>query len=989
MGIIRIRDPDEIRPVHVVMLVVATLALAANCWLTSAAKPTVLPDGAKEWRADSLMLAVVELLNLNYAQPTPKGVAVKSLATTCAAGIGVLIAGVVIAARSGGLDRVEQSDTVIDLGQQAGDRQTAKDSKKHIDPVAAGQLMLAVTVSWALASALWSPTPGFALNAAILFAAQAAWAFALSVVVNRRMATYIAYLLIAIVAVTGLLAILYHGERNPILRASYPIGNPILLSTYLGVGITMSLALIPQVAGDIASKRRMRGAMRLILAIIVIAIAVCACYLSYSRGPVIGVAIGALAIPFLLLNRQGKLIVSGIALTLLIAVAVLAVYGRDGASPTGRNTTIRVRLYAWSYALDLLGRHPITGLGQGGFTLQGDALAATQVERDPAALMDRISHAHNEWIQVGAELGVVGMVTMVGGLILTLYAGALAVSRRTGAQRWVLVGLVAALVSAIVAESTGVALRVEGFSLVFYTLVGLIWVLAGRDASWFDVLSRRKSFAGLALIASIAVGLVFAESGRRDFSAARAAGDAKSALENEQPAKAVELLQSRTEHRLRPVRRLTAQRLLAQAHLGFADQLQARCFRRINMAMSGSADGPLLGLAHQDRADCMAQIEKGEALVRRIQIAAPDGFSTGWIDAGLKRIRAAFAQADGDASAADLHRRSAAAALLGQLRRNPFVPAVASAYVLTAATDIELSEVLTMLAKPLRVNRIPATYADILANIEYDPRFAQQVELIKATARDCAQLDYAQWPDPWAPEKLRLIGAAYFSTNRLADAVEALQFADSLYPKLDLPAALAAASCKAERADAVFATDPTAPDKAIEIAEQARRSAPNSQPGRALQSDLDARMVIYHLAADREDHAREHAMSAGLVGDPQQIDAYLGRAYVSLGYELFNFFERRDPEPLARWSKRALELNDQQEGGWFLAADVALLTANEARAVQCIREVIKQSSDPQNIVALVERARRALPDSDAIKQISDQMREELGLPPEQSNPPNP
>lgn len=995
MSIIRIRDPDEIRPVHVVMLAVVVLGVAANCWLTSASQPAFLPDGAREWREDSLLLAVVELFNLNYSQPTPLGVAIKTLATMTAAGIGVLIAGISILSRSRDENQIDATDTVIDI-RSAADRETADGApiKKHINPVHAAQLLLGAAVVWAAASVLWSPSPDFALNESILFAAQVSWAFALYVTLNRKMARYAMHILIVILALTGLLAALYHGERNPVVRASYPLGNPIVLATFMGAGLMLAIAMIPAGAAAIMKKRGAFGVAVIVLSVIAFAMMADATYLAWSRGPMVGAAVGVLAALFFALNRKGKWITVGAAVIGLILVAWLFLGSRDAESSTGRSMTIRVRLHAWRYAMNLLAEKPVIGFGMGGFALNGDALASTttsgDVLSDPEALVNRISHAHNEWLEVGADLGVVGMVLIGGGLILTLYAGGLAVGRRRGPDRWVLIGLLAALVASIVAESTGVALRLEGFALIFYALIGLIWVMSGDEQTWPDAISRRRWASAGACIGAIALCLLFLEMGRRDFAAARASAGAETASSQGRPAEAVNLLQSSVDLRLRPIRRLAAMRQLAAAHLEAADQLQAQCFRRLSMAaQGGGADSSLLQLANQDRAMCAAHIELGTGVIARIQSAAIDGFNTGGIVSGFKRILASFAQVDGDMVAADQHRLAAAGAMKSQLERNPFDPSLAAAFVSTAAADLSIEQVFETLAIPLRVNRIAGAYVPILGSIGQYPRFADVVTQIQNTAQNSLLVGPSEWSDAWIPEKMRLLAAGYFAAGSAERAVDALEVANQLYGKLDRASPLARASCMAELADAKFYASPFKPQVAIDAAQKALNAAPDSQPGRQLNRDLNDRIIAYLLAADREDDARKRAMAMRRVQSDDVLDTYISDIYVALGYSLFNTMAERDRLRLSKWSRRAIELDAEAEAGWYFAADVALLNKDESRAIECIQAVIERSSQPENVVDLLERARHMLPDSNAIKEISDQVRQQLGLPPEQPASPQP
>ena len=95
----------------------------------------------------------------------------------------------------------------------------------------------------------------------------------------------------------------------------------------------------------------------------------------------------------------------------------------DAFSPTGRSPTLRLRLYAWQYAWRLFTERPFTGHGQAGFVRLGDSFTVEDVLADPLVFESRISHAHNEWLEVLADLGSVGLVLLAAGLLLTLRAG--------------------------------------------------------------------------------------------------------------------------------------------------------------------------------------------------------------------------------------------------------------------------------------------------------------------------------------------------------------------------------------------------------------------------------------------------------------------------------------------------------------------------------------------------------------------------------------
>lgn len=107
-----------------------------------------------------------------------------------------------------------------------------------------------------------------------------------------------------------------------------------------------------------------------------------------------------------------------IAASALVAFAFLssAFIGRafsDGIGPGWEARTAEVldlgRARAWSDAYGIMSDHPLAGVGPGGFA---DASRNALFESD-------LGWAHNEFLQVGAELGVVGLY-----LVLSLFAWA-------------------------------------------------------------------------------------------------------------------------------------------------------------------------------------------------------------------------------------------------------------------------------------------------------------------------------------------------------------------------------------------------------------------------------------------------------------------------------------------------------------------------------------------------------------------------------------
>jgi len=92
-----------------------------------------------------------------------------------------------------------------------------------------------------------------------------------------------------------------------------------------------------------------------------------------------------------------------------------------------RGATVRLRLYAWRYAACCGRPARSAARGPAAYPRLAGVLAAPDMTLDPAAFMGEresiVEHAHNELFEVLTEIGLVGGVTFVAGLLATLFAG--------------------------------------------------------------------------------------------------------------------------------------------------------------------------------------------------------------------------------------------------------------------------------------------------------------------------------------------------------------------------------------------------------------------------------------------------------------------------------------------------------------------------------------------------------------------------------------
>ena len=215
-------------------------------------------------------------------------------------------------------------------------------------------------------------------------------------------------LAVAVVAAVALLLQILGGVQ-PTYHGRYAVSNrdydPIALGRISGAGIL--IALYALLAGR-AGVRAVALAVAPLLTVAFLA--------SGGRGPVVGLLAGLivlLALPVAGAPRRRLIVLGAVILSVAIAsqivpgdamdrAASVIVGGTGGRDPNGRTEL-------WAQALNLFASNPWSGIGTGGF----------------AAVEPLELYPHNLLLEVAVELGLLGLVPLIGALV----AGTIAIAR--------------------------------------------------------------------------------------------------------------------------------------------------------------------------------------------------------------------------------------------------------------------------------------------------------------------------------------------------------------------------------------------------------------------------------------------------------------------------------------------------------------------------------------------------------------------------------
>ena len=264
-------------------------------------------------------------------------------------------------------------------------------------------------------------------------------------------------------AVAGIVVYLVGDEG----RAHGPLADPNDLAFYLVCALPLAWALGRAAPGRV--RLLYAGATALLL---------CATALTFSRGAVVGVVamLGyALAVGLL----RWRTAVAGVLLAAVAAGAVAAVdptLVRDSlqAKQHIAQQNVDDRFVTWSVAAEMIADSPVVGKGPAGYAAGYDHYLGTRLTDPP-----HLDVAHQMYLEVGSELGLLGLSAFVA----TLWAGFRGARRAAGGA-----GESALLGSGVATAFVGVGLAACFLSEQYYLPV---WLLVGLGAVLDPVVRSR------------------------------------------------------------------------------------------------------------------------------------------------------------------------------------------------------------------------------------------------------------------------------------------------------------------------------------------------------------------------------------------------------------------------------------------------------------------------------------------------------------------
>lgn len=337
-------------------------------------------------------------------------------------------------------------------------------------------------VAWAAASVLWAPSPGVAAQ----YAGRLLLVVVLMFVTYSAIRTTRDIRLVMWAFVLGAFGTIVYGIVTGISFADRFIGavaNPNDLAAALVPAIVFAAVLA-------VTSRHWLGRT---VAIVALATCLAGLLMTQSRGAFAGLVVGLLAATVI----AGALRPYAVVLCLIVAAASIT-YFFAFSSPLERTRLTNIsaegssgRADEWRLALRVAADHPLHGVGLDNFRTAQTLYLVDDVSLFQIRTALRREATHNVYLQVLAELGIVGLLLWLGILGGALVIGFRAVRRlaAAGARDAELCGrgLLVAVVASLVLYFFHPALLTKGWGLLIGLLVSLSALASRREAAREDV----------------------------------------------------------------------------------------------------------------------------------------------------------------------------------------------------------------------------------------------------------------------------------------------------------------------------------------------------------------------------------------------------------------------------------------------------------------------------------------------------------------------
>jgi len=146
----------------------------------------------------------------------------------------------------------------------------------------------------------------------------------------------------------------------------------------------------------------------------------------------------------------------------------------------GPGSSVSTRLLAWSGGLEMIKENPIIGVGGGNFEIYSWKYAPRLLDENTIFTNTRVDKAHNEFLQIFVDLGIVGFGIFISiiFIILKIYLDIFSKAREFRKEEedlfFIATGLFLGIISLLASASFNFSLQWPGSVLMFWANLGLL-----------------------------------------------------------------------------------------------------------------------------------------------------------------------------------------------------------------------------------------------------------------------------------------------------------------------------------------------------------------------------------------------------------------------------------------------------------------------------------------------------------------------------------
>ncbi|MCB0875117.1 MAG: O-antigen ligase family protein [Solirubrobacterales bacterium] len=280
--------------------------------------------------------------------------------------------------------------------------------------------LLVSFVAWVLLSTTWARDGALAFDAAVVFLLVAIlYLIVFTAIRDRRQAIWVIGALVLGTAFTAAYGLVLRPDPNTQTseRLASTINDPNFLAAILVVGLVLGAAAFFAARGH-----------RLLQfgALIAVGLSFVAFLLTGSRGGIVGLGVALIA-GIALGGRWRLRIALGAALATVLLVGYYTMFAppllkqRIVAATAGEVSRADTRSTIWTVAWRMAEDHPVTGVGIGNFEARSvEYILQPGTTYRTDRVIDNPGVAHNSYLGPFAEIGIIGVIMLLGIIVLSL-----------------------------------------------------------------------------------------------------------------------------------------------------------------------------------------------------------------------------------------------------------------------------------------------------------------------------------------------------------------------------------------------------------------------------------------------------------------------------------------------------------------------------------------------------------------------------------------